>query len=93
MRDHRSHRPARSACSRVITLTSPKSAYRHSHFAWIGWLLHLVSGRTIAEQVESEPDGKVFAVFIADLDDRPTSPYDQALRRQIASGERSELYA
>jgi hypothetical protein len=29
MRDHRSHRPARSVCSRVITLTSPKSAYRH----------------------------------------------------------------
>jgi hypothetical protein len=58
--------------------------YRHPNVA--AW-------RTIAEQVEAGPDGKVFAVFIADLDDRPTSAYDRALRRQIANGERSELNA
>jgi hypothetical protein len=39
VRDHRSHRPARSACSRVITLTSPKSAYGHVGVRMMGQAL------------------------------------------------------
>ena len=88
-RSHESctHEVSPGDLSRGIEMLAPAEGarmYRHPNLA--AW-------RTIAEQVESEPDGKVFAVFIADLDDRPTSLYDRALRRQIANGERSELYA
>lgn len=33
-----------------------------------------------------------FAVFIATLDDPVSSPYDWALRHQIAASDRAELY-
>jgi hypothetical protein len=39
-----------------------------------------------------QPDARVLAVFVASLDAPVSSPYDEALRAQIAAGERAELY-
>lgn len=54
---------------------------------------NLRSWRGVLEALPETPDGRIFAVFIASLDDPVTSPYDAALRRQIADGKRASLYA
>jgi hypothetical protein len=50
---------------------------------------NLWSWQEISRAWEEQPTAQVFAVFIADFADEVTSPYDEALRRQISAGERS----
>lgn len=42
---------------------------------------------------EGAPDGRVFVVFIDTFHTPATSAYDEALRTQIAQGQRAALYA
>lgn len=50
---------------------------------------NLAAWRTIAQAWEDDDVAQVHAVFLADLDDPISSPYDAALRHQIAAGEQS----
>jgi hypothetical protein len=50
---------------------------------------NLLAWRQIAEAWGREPGARAFAVFISDFADPATSPYDDALRRQIEQGERN----
>jgi hypothetical protein len=43
---------------------------------------NIVAWRAISGQLAADPSARVFAVFVADLDDPPSSPYDVALRAQ-----------
>jgi hypothetical protein len=76
----------RSQLERAVAMLAPAEAaemYQHPNInAW----------RTILERWPAEPEAQVFAVFIATLGEPISSPYDQALRDQIAAGERAELY-
>lgn len=55
---------------------------------------NLLAWRRIAADWYQDPTAQAFVVFIADFSDDLTSPYDEALRRQIQSGERSaEIHA
>lgn len=66
-----------------IALLSPAAAatmYSHPN---------LESWRSIAHSWRQDPRARAFAVFVADLSDEVSSPYDAALRAQIAAGERS----
>lgn len=50
---------------------------------------NLWSWRELARQWSGVPSARTFAVFVADLGDPISSPYDAALRRQIESGQRT----
>ena len=67
----------------AIALLAPAEAARmfnHPNlFAW----------RQIAADWRRDPSAQAFVVFIADFSDEVTGPYDEALRHQIQSGERS----
>lgn len=54
---------------------------------------NLNAWRTILDQLPHEPRARNFAVFIASLDAPVSSPYDEALRQQIADGERAALFS
>lgn len=73
--------------TRAVEMVAPAEAakmYQHPNLnAW----------RTILRRLPTEPDSRIFAVFIGSLDAPVSSPYDEALRRQIAEGERAELYS
>lgn len=72
--------------ARAVEIVAPAEAatmYQHPN---------LESWRRILEDLTVTPGGRIFAVFIASLDDPVSSPYDEALREQIADGERASLY-
>lgn len=72
--------------ARAVEIVAPAEAatmYQHPN---------LNSWRTLLADLASTPDGVLIAVFIASMDDPASSPYDEALRRQIAEGERAQLY-
>lgn len=76
----------RSQLERAVAMLAPAEAaemYQHPNI--IAW-------RAMLDRWPAEPEAQVFAVFISSLDDPVSSPYDQALRHQIAAGERAELY-
>lgn len=52
---------------------------------------NLESWRRVLEDLSAAPGGRIFAVFISSLDDPVSSPYDEALRKQIVDGDRSSL--
>jgi hypothetical protein len=53
---------------------------------------HINAWRTNLERWPAEPEAQAFAVLTAALGEPISSPYDQALRDQIAAGERAGLY-
>lgn len=72
---------------RAVEIVAPAEAaamYQHPN---------LNSWRRLLEDLSEAPGGRIFAVFIASLDDPVSSPYDEALRQQIADGERASLYS
>jgi hypothetical protein len=63
----------------AIELLTPAEAapmYRHPNIA--AW-------RVMRERLRQDPSHRVFAVFVADLADPSSGPYDDALRAQIAA--------
>lgn len=50
---------------------------------------NLLAWRKLASAWREDPAARLFVVFIADFADEVTNPYDQALRRQIAAGDRT----
>jgi hypothetical protein len=71
---------------RAVAIVAPAEAatmYQHPN---------LRSWRNLLADMQGVPDGQIVAVFIASFDDPVSSPHDQALREQIADGERAELY-
>ncbi len=67
----------------AITLLAPAAAatmYNHPNLA---------SWRALRTAWEAEPDARLFAVFIGELADEATSPYERSLRGQLARGEMS----
>lgn len=80
------HELDRSQLEQAVAMLAPAEAagmYQHPN---------INSWRLMLDRWTVEPDAQVFAVFITSLDDPVSSPYDQALRHQIAAGERAELY-
>ena len=71
---------------RAVEMLAPAEAARmYEHPNLDAW-------RTILEDVPYEPGARIFAVFISSLDAPASSPYDQALRQQIADGQRGRLH-
>lgn len=71
--------------ARAVEMLAPaETAKMYQHPNLNAW-------RAILERAPKEPGARIFAVFIASLESPVSSPYDQALRRQIAEGERAEL--
>lgn len=74
------------ALARAVDIVAPAEAatmYQHPN---------LTSWRRLLNELERTPGGRIFAVFIASLDDPVSSPYDEALRQQIADGDQSALH-
>lgn len=72
--------------ARAVEIVAPaEAATMYSH-------PNLKSWRRLLEDLPETPGGRIVAVFITSLDDPVSSPYDAALRQQIADGERSSLY-
>lgn len=74
------------ALARAVDIVAPAEAatmYQHPN---------LKSWRRLLEDLSITPGGRIFAVFIASLDDPVSGPYDEALRKQMAEGERAPLY-
>lgn len=74
------------ALARAVDIVAPAEAatmYQHPN---------LKSWRRLLEDLSTTPGGRIFAVFIASLDDPVSGPYDEALRQQIAEGERAPLH-
>lgn len=72
--------------NRAVDIVAPAEAatmYQHPN---------LKSWRNILAELSSASGGRIFAVFIASMDDPISSSYDEALRRQINEGERAALY-
>lgn len=73
--------------ARAVELLAPAEAarmYRHQNIA---------SWRAMLRRMPVEQGARVFTVFIDDLADEVSGPYDEALRRQIAAGERAPQLA
>ncbi len=67
----------------AIALLAPAEAARMmTHPNLLAW-------RKLAAAWREDPSARLFVVFIADLGDAVTSPYDKALRGQIAVGDRT----
>lgn len=77
------HELSPSELDAAIALLTPAAAATMYHHP------NLESWRVIADAWQRDLSARAFAVFIADLADPPSSPYDAALRRQLAAGERS----
>jgi hypothetical protein len=68
----------------AIALLAPAEAARMmSHPNLLAW-------RKIALSWREDPSTRLVVVFIANFSEEVTSPYDEAVRRQIAAGDRTQ---
>lgn len=70
----------------VALLAPAEAATMYQHPNLLAW-------RAMLDRLDSGTTSTIVVVFIRSLDDRNRSPYDAALRAQIARGDRSDLYA